>query len=92
MACGGMIFTKKSLFFIQNFFHFSFFFLHITFSRYYCFIDLKRQSEHSGFCPDTSSLVLLHALFVKLKLFIIANQTVQIRAQADTWTDNFNEC
>ena len=34
----------------------------IKFSCYYCSIDLKRQSEHSKFRPDTSSLVF----FLKL--------------------------
>ena len=32
-------------------------FLHLIFPRYYCSIDLKRQSEHSGPRLDTSSLV-----------------------------------
>ena len=27
-----------------------------SFSCYYCSKDSKRQSEHSGFCPDTNSL------------------------------------
>ena len=30
---------------------------HLIFPCYYCSIDLKRQSEHSGPRPDTSSLV-----------------------------------
>ena len=35
------------------------------FSCYYCSINLKRQWEHSGFCPDTSSLVpyAFHMIF-----------------------------
>ena len=31
--------------------------LHLFFSYYYFSIDLKRQSEHTGLRPDTSSLV-----------------------------------
>ena len=54
MACGGMIFAKnlrlKKLVFIL---------LHLTFSCYYCSIDLARFPEHSGLYPDTNSLVLL---------------------------------
>ena len=38
-------------------------FLHLIFKCYYCSINLKRQSEHSGLCPDTSSLVLFHFNF-----------------------------
>ena len=51
MACGGM-FYKKSQLKIQFYF-----FLNLSFSCYYCSIELKRRSEHSGFRPDTSSLV-----------------------------------
>ena len=56
MACGGGDdFHKKfQSFFIINFFHC---FLYLIFSSDFCFIDLKRQSEHSGLRPDTSSLV-----------------------------------
>ena len=39
--------------------------LRLNFSFYYCSIDLKRQSEHSGLRPDTSSLVLFIAKFSK---------------------------
>ena len=46
MACGGMIFTKKILKLEKSLFY-------IFFSCYYCSIDLKRQSEHSGLLPDT---------------------------------------
>ena len=31
--------------------------LQLNFPCFYCSIDLKRQSEHSGLRPDTSSLV-----------------------------------
>ena len=58
MACGVMIFTKNLNFFFKFFFHFIFFFLQLNFSSYFCFIDLKRQSEHSGLRHDTSSLVV----------------------------------
>ena len=37
----------------------SFLMIHLIFSSHYCSIDLKRQSEHSGLRPDTSSLVQL---------------------------------
>ena len=43
------------------------FFLHLVFSCYYCFIDFKRQSEHSGLSPDTSNLVT-SAHFLKYKV------------------------
>ena len=54
MACWGMIFPKKKIpvFFL--------FFSHLPFLCYYCSIDLKMQSEHSGLHPDTSSLVPLY--------------------------------
>ena len=55
MACRGMIFTKNLNF--LDFVKFFFLLLHLIFSSYSCFIDLKRQSEHSGLHPDTSSLV-----------------------------------
>ena len=50
-----MIFTKKFQIFLQFFF---FIFLYLIFSSYFCFIDLKRQLEHSSLRPDTSSFVL----------------------------------
>ena len=53
MACGGMSSQKMSKF--KTFFYFVL--LHFIFKCYYCSINLKRQSEHSEFCPDTSSLV-----------------------------------
>ena len=50
--------------------NFSFhFFIHLIFKCYYCSINLKRQSEHSGLHPDTSSLVV----FVKFA-FLLDNQ------------------
>ena len=33
--------------------------LRLIFSCYYCSIDLKKQLEHSGLCPDKSNLVVL---------------------------------
>ena len=36
--------------------------LYSIFYYYYCSIKLKMQSEHTGFCPDTSSLVVLFEL------------------------------
>ena len=46
MACGGYFLQKIS----------NFNFIKFIFSCYYCSIDLKRQSEHSGLCYYTSSL------------------------------------
>ena len=61
MACGGMIFIEKfSNFRKKKAFHFILF--HLVFLCcvcYYCSINIKRQSELSGFRPDTSSLVLI---------------------------------
>ena len=48
-------FHKKSQIRKKNSIYLIFFTL--RFSRYHCFIDHIRQSEHSGLCPDTSSLV-----------------------------------
>ena len=56
MACGGMISLKKNFKFKNFFFHFIL--LHLNFLCYCCSINLKSQSEHSGLCPDTSSLVV----------------------------------
>ena len=54
MLCGEMIFIK-SFNFQKKKFHFNS--LHLIFPCYYCSINLKRQSQHSGLRPDTSSLV-----------------------------------
>ena len=55
-----MIFIKK----ISNFGKkYSFYFISLNFLFYYCCpINLKRQSEHSGLRPDTSSLVFFYLL------------------------------
>ena len=42
------------------------------FKSYYCSINLKRQSEHSGLCPDTSSLVSIFEFSHSLKNLRIA--------------------
>ena len=56
MACGGMIFIKN--FKLKKNFHFILF--HLIFFMYYCCsINFKRQSEHSGLRPDTSSFFLM---------------------------------
>ena len=47
------------------FYKFNFISLHLNFPYYYCSIDLKKQSEHSGLLPDTSSLVS-HLSFISL--------------------------
>ena len=66
MACGGIILTKnlkikkKSFFFVTCKF----------FSGSYCFMDLNRQSEHSGLRPDISSLVMFLCL---VSAYLIVN-------------------
>ena len=52
----GIIFTKVSFIFILLIL-FLFISLNLIFLCYYCSIDLKRQSEHSGLHLKTSSLV-----------------------------------
>ena len=54
MARGGMIFKKSSNFGKKKF---HFILLHFIFIGYYCSLNIKKQSEHSGLRPDTSSLV-----------------------------------
>ena len=55
MACVGMIFIKKFQILEKKI---SFYFISLNFlCYYYCSINVKRQSEHSGLRPDTSSLV-----------------------------------
>ena len=54
--------------FQKNFQHlektFSFLFISLSFLRYYCCsINLKRQSEHSGLCPDTRFALIRAVLF-----------------------------
>ena len=39
------------------------FLLHSTFFYYYCSIDSKSQSEHSGLRPDTSNFIDFYAKF-----------------------------
>ena len=58
MVCGGMIFIKKFQILEKEIF-ILFYFVYF-FKCYYCSINQKRQSEHSGFRPDTSSLVRIH--------------------------------
>ena len=64
MACGGIIFIKKISNFREKKFHFILF--HLIFLCYYCSINLKRQSEHSGLRPDTSSIVTFFNQVLKL--------------------------
>ena len=52
----GGWFSQKCSNFRKNFF-FDFVIFHWIFKCYYCSINFKRQSEHSGLRPDTSSLV-----------------------------------
>ena len=62
MARGEMIFIKKIEILEEK--KFSFCFISIIFFKCYdCSINLKRQSEHSGLRPDTSSLVSFPELF-----------------------------
>ena len=55
MACGVIIVYKKFQI-LEKKMHFIL--LQIVFLGYYCSINLKRQPEHSGLRPDTSSLVV----------------------------------
>ena len=57
-----MIFIEKFSIFRKKFFIFISFFI-LCCLCYYCSINVKRQSELSGFCPDTSSLVLLKIIY-----------------------------
>ena len=50
---GGWFSFKHFIFWGKN--HFVLF--HLIFKFNYCYINLKRQSELSGLCPDTSSVV-----------------------------------
>ena len=58
MACGGD-FHRKNFKLKKKFIFFIIFNLLMFFILcYYCSINLTRQSEHSGLCPDTSIVVL----------------------------------
>ena len=49
---------------------------------YYCSINVKRQSELSGLCPDTSSLVsVCFSLFPNFLKSIILELCVEIDAE-----------
>ena len=72
-----MIFIKK--------FKFSIYFITFNFFiGYNCSINIKRQSEHSGLCPDTSSLVLFLVILScggmifmkKFQIFILLNYLI----------------
>ena len=63
MACGGMIFIKNFKFQTKKSFHFILLPL-IFFIGYYCSKNIKRQSEHPGLRPDTSSLVKMYMKFL----------------------------
>ena len=53
-----MIFIKNFKFWKKKI---SFYFISFNFLCYYCCsINLKRQSEHSGLRPDSSSLVIIY--------------------------------
>ena len=88
MACWGMIFTKKKTFSV---------FLRLIFLCYYCSIDLKMQSEHSGLRPDTSSLVPLYFWSTyhkpsKFEQYFNSNllNRLLINLVILTWTFSFN--
>ena len=49
--------TRSEIYHFEFYMNFSFYFVTFNFFVYYCFIDLKRQSEHSRLRPDKSSLV-----------------------------------
>ena len=54
MACGGCFLQKKSQILEEK--NINLILLHSISLRYYCSINLKMQSEHSRFRPDTNSL------------------------------------
>ena len=66
-----MISLKKFHFKKKNsFVLFNLIFLNVI---YYCSINLKRQSEHSGLCTDTSSLV---AFQIELRPAVCLTETI----------------
>ena len=65
MACRGMIFLKNFKSFRKQNVHFVF--IHLIFKCYFCSMNLKRQSEHSGLRPDASSLVPIWGIFILLQ-------------------------
>ena len=77
MACGGMIFKKNFKFKKKS----SFYFISFIFFMYYCCsINLKRQSEHSGLRPDTSSLVyFIDKIVIKRVLIQFSRKYLKIQ-------------
>ena len=77
-----MIFAKN-LKLKKNSFYFSY--IQFFFSYYCCSIDLKRQSEHSGLRPDTSSLVSFvwkkFALFVQFTADLVLSNLQTVEAE-----------
>ena len=75
-----MFLQKISIFFSNYLKKYNITFLQLIFSFYYCSIDLKKHSEHSGLCPDTSSL--LQCLFLILlvsNLLLIMGRSWSLR-------------
>ena len=68
----GDDFKKKISSFRKNFI---LFLLHLTFSCYYCSIDLKRKSKHSRLRSDTSSLVF-PSLDTKVKEYLCSGWVI----------------
>ena len=62
------IFGESFFFILFNYFLF--------FKCYYSSVNLKRQSEHSGLCPDTSSLVSV-CFTLKLNFYILSLNRVE---------------
>ena len=85
------MFTKISEFFKNIYL---FYFITCIFSINYCSIDLKRQSEHSSFCPDASSLVIVmmykldsdQLFFFQFAKFV----QKQIPSKSTSFQSNFN--
>ena len=65
----GNDFHKKTS--ISLFIFFQFILLHLIFLSYYCPIDLKRQSQHSGLCPDMSSFAYINYSLYTIQMGII---------------------
>ena len=74
MACGGMIFIKKFQILEKKI---SFYFISFNFLiLLLLLINLKRQSEHSGLRPDTSSLVNFENIFF-INEFSVINRKIR---------------
>ena len=56
------------------------------FSCYYCSIELKRRSEPSGLCPDTSSFV---SIYVGRRSYFLNNPTIALKNMGKEFLNNY---